>query len=118
MTAMKTSFVCITFVVLAFAASRQSALAQDDTKQQLDKLTQRVDQLDSSNQQLLVIAHRETGGAALWLFGAFCALWAQNTNRSAWVWFFMGLLFSVITVLVLLYKNSQDRLRRRVQFTG
>jgi len=42
------------------------------------------------------------------LFGAFCALWAQNTRRNAWLWFFMGAFFNVITVLVLLGKNSSD----------
>lgn len=37
-------------------------------------------------------------------------LLAQDSDsRNAWLWFFLGLLFSVITVLVLLYKNSQDR---------
>jgi hypothetical protein len=53
----------------------------------------------------------ESGGATLFLFGAFCALWAQNTGRNAWLWFFLGLLFSVITVLFLLSKNSGDRAR-------
>ena len=43
------------------------------------------------------------------LFGAFCALWAQNTGRNAWLWFFLGLFFSVITVIVLLAKNANDR---------
>src|SRR5678816_1106782 len=52
-------------------------------------------------------SHADAGIAAF-LFGAFCALWAQNTGRSAWLWFLLGALFSVITVLVLLYKNSQD----------
>lgn len=42
----------------------------------------------------------------LFLFGAFCALWAQNTGRSAWLWFFMGAIFSVFAVLVLLAKNE------------
>ena len=43
------------------------------------------------------------------LFGAFCALWAQNTRRSPWLWFFLGLFFSVIAaVIVLLVKNSDD----------
>lgn len=51
-------------------------------------------------------------GAALFLFGAFCALWAQNTGRSPWLWFFLGLFFSVITVLVLLAKNSGDMDKR------
>ncbi len=48
-------------------------------------------------------------GLVLFLFGAFCALWAQNTGRSSWLWFFLGLFFSVITVLFLLSKNAQDR---------
>ncbi|HEX2100140.1 MAG TPA: hypothetical protein VHF69_05735 [Candidatus Synoicihabitans sp.] len=53
---------------------------------------------------------RNAGGAgvAVFLFGAFCALWAQNTGRNSWLWFFLGLFFSVITVLVLLAKNSGD----------
>lgn len=50
-------------------------------------------------------------GVVFILFGAFCALWAQNTGRNSWGWFFLGLFFSVITVLVLLYKNSGDRAR-------
>jgi hypothetical protein len=48
-------------------------------------------------------------GVALFLFGVVCALWAQNTGRNPWLWFFLGLLFSVITGLVMLYKNSRDR---------
>jgi hypothetical protein len=51
-------------------------------------------------------------GAVLFLFGAFCALWAQNTGRSPWGWFFLGVFFSVITVAVLLHKNSVDRMDR------
>lgn len=45
-------------------------------------------------------------GPLLFLFGAFCALWAQNSKRNAWVWFFAGLFFHVVAVLVLLYKNQ------------
>jgi len=48
-------------------------------------------------------------GLVVFLFAAFCALWAMNTGRNSWLWFFLGLFFSVITVLVLLYKNSKDR---------
>ena len=47
------------------------------------------------------------------LFGAFCALWAQNTRRNPWGWFFLGLFFSVITVFVLLWKNADDLLLGR-----
>lgn len=48
-------------------------------------------------------------GAVLFLFGAFCALWAQNTRRNPWLWFFLGIFFHIITVLFLLTKNANDR---------
>lgn len=48
-------------------------------------------------------------GALVLLFGAFCALWAQNTGRNAWLWFFLGMIFHVIAVAMLLYKNSNAR---------
>lgn len=47
-------------------------------------------------------------GLVLFLFGAFCALWAQNTGRSPWLWFFLGVFFSIFTVLSLLHKNAAD----------
>jgi hypothetical protein len=48
-------------------------------------------------------------GGVSFLFGAFCALWAQNSGRSAWLWFFLGLFFSIITVIFVLIKNGDDR---------
>jgi hypothetical protein len=51
-------------------------------------------------------------GAVVLLFGAFCALWAQNTGRNAWLWFFLGVMFHVIAVAVLLYKNTEARKTR------
>ncbi len=50
-------------------------------------------------------------GALVLLFGAFCALWAQNTGRNPWLWFFLGVMFHVVAVLVLLAKNAEDRSR-------
>jgi hypothetical protein len=43
------------------------------------------------------------------LFGSFCALWAQNTNRSALLWFILGFFFQFFTVIILLLKNHSDR---------
>jgi hypothetical protein len=51
----------------------------------------------------------EAAGGAVFVCAALCALWAQQTGRNAWLWFFLGLFFSVITLLVLLYKNSYDK---------
>jgi len=43
---------------------------------------------------------------------AVCALWAQNTGRNAWLWFFLGLFLNWIALLVMLSKNSKDRALR------
>ncbi|HYH78762.1 MAG TPA: hypothetical protein VEX86_03175 [Longimicrobium sp.] len=48
-------------------------------------------------------------GFVLFLFGAFCALWAQNTGRSPWLWFLGGVFLNVLVVIVLLIKNANDR---------
>ena len=48
-------------------------------------------------------------GFVTFLFGIFCAYWAQTTNRNPWAWFFFGLFLAPIAGVVLLYKNSKDR---------
>lgn len=48
-------------------------------------------------------------GFVTFLFGIFSAYWAQTTNRSAWLWFFMGFFFAPITGIVLLVKNNKDK---------
>jgi len=98
-------------VVLAMLAP-QLVIAQQNLEQRVENLEHRV-----AGQPSIFQVQGPSGGV-LFLFGAFCALWAQNTNRSAWLWFFLGLLFSVITVIVLLVKNllvknSDDREQRK-----
>ncbi|MBN4003245.1 hypothetical protein [Nostoc sp. LPT] len=56
---------------------------------------------------------RQVGGIAVFCIGAFCALSAQNTGRNAWLWFFLGIFFAPITVIVLLTKNSADKRSQR-----
>jgi hypothetical protein len=75
------------------------------------RLNQRIDELDARVDRLRV--RTNAGGLIAFLFGAFCALWAQNTRRNPWGWFFLGLFFSVITVFVLLWKNADDLLEGR-----
>jgi hypothetical protein len=91
----------------------QSATAQEDLQKRMDEVKRRVEQLEAKQRAPVTEVHRESGGAVLLLFGAFCALWAQNTNRDPWAWFFLGLIFNVITVLVLLSKNADDRRQAR-----
>ena len=106
---MQAKIVATAIMVLLCPVYLNTTLAQDDMNSRLQSVTQRVSNLEEKENQLLEIAHREAGSAVILLFGAFCALWAQNTNRSAWLWFFLGILFNVLTVIVLLCKNSQDR---------
>lgn len=91
----------ILLLVLIVIGCATPALAQTEGER-LQGLETRVSSLEQKVQRV------GGTGAGLFLFGAFCALWAQNTGRNAWLWFFLGFLFSVIAVLVLLYKNSND----------
>jgi hypothetical protein len=76
--------------------------------------TTRIEQLESEVAALKQGSRwRWDLGGVSFLFGAFCALWAQNSGRRPWLWFFLGFLFTFITVIVLLVKNSNDRVRRR-----
>jgi len=77
------------------------ALAAPDVAAQ--SLEQRVRSLENEVDGMASV------GLVLFLYGVFCALWAQNTNRSAWGWFFLGLFFGPLTTLFLLAKNAGDR---------
>ena len=83
--------------------------ADEQTDRRIAELERRINSVPTRIQ-----THGDNG-ALVFLFGVFCTLWAQNTGRSAWLWFFLGLFFSVITVIVLLYKNSNDLARRRLK---
>jgi hypothetical protein len=43
-----------------------------------------------------------------YLFGLFCAYWAQTTGRNPWLWSFLGFFFAPITGLVLLNENRKE----------
>lgn len=73
------------------------ALAQADFEQRISSLEHKT------------AGQHEGAGVAVFVCAAFCALWAQNTGRNPWLWFFLGLFFSVIVIFVLLYKNSQEK---------
>ncbi|MGO9918056.1 MAG: hypothetical protein ACLQIB_25615 [Isosphaeraceae bacterium] len=90
----------------------QAVLADEQTDRRIAELERRIEHLPTP------IQTHGPDGAVFFLFGAFCALWAQNTGRNAWLWFFLGLFFNVITVLVLLWKNSDDRAQRRSKGGG
>jgi hypothetical protein len=100
-------------VTVFLISQARSAAAQEDLQKRVDQLGQRIAQLEAKQRQPVTEVHQEAAAIALFLFGAFCALWAQNTNRNPWLWFFLGLFFNIITVLFLLVKNSDDRRQAR-----
>ena len=84
------------FVLVTSLALPAQLLAQSELEQRVSRLEREV-------------TSEGGAGVAVFVCAAFCALWAQNTKRNPWLWFFLGLLFSVVTVLVLLRKNADDR---------
>jgi hypothetical protein len=95
------------YLLLIFAVLCSGHAFSQPEPQRVTQLEYRVSTLEQKIKQV------GDQGLVLILFGAFCALWAQNSGRSGWTWFFLGLLFSVITVLFLLAKNSADIDRSR-----
>lgn len=99
-------------IVAVFVVGYLSVLGVSAAQAQPSGLEDRVSRLESNVSRVEANVRDQAGTASMFvLFGAFCALWAQNTGRSAWRWFFLGLFFNVVTVLVLLSKNSNDRAR-------
>ncbi len=76
---------------------------------QPSNLDDRVSALEAQVGTLNSTRHNGAEGALAILFGIVCALWAQNTGRNPWLWFFLGAFFNVITGFVLLWKNAADR---------
>ena len=114
------TFLCWLLIFACFCSSARAqqktptaqpaALQQEVTKlkSQVKVLKDRVQVLSAKGKPNLPNQSEvSTGGVAI-LFGAFCALWAQNTRRNALFWFICGVFFNVITVLILLYKNSKS----------
>lgn len=95
-------FIALVFALICFSAPLE-ALAQL-TERRVERVESRVDKLER--------AGRNYAPASL-VAGVLAALWAQNTRRNAWLWFFTGVFFAPITLVVLLYKNSVDIDRRK-----
>lgn len=100
------SVASLTGLVILSVVAGSTAVAQE--RDEVSALRDRVDSLESQIDRLGSRVEDGWGGAVAILFGAFCALWAQNTGRNPWLWFFMGVIFSCITVLFLLSKNAND----------
>lgn len=97
------SFTVLTLTVVLLFMNQQSFGQHQEIEK---KVSQIESQITTLNSNLKTYA---SSSFVLFLSGAFCALWAQNTGRNAWLWFFMGMIFSLFAILVLLFKNSADK---------
>jgi hypothetical protein len=116
----------ISFIIFAMVAAmlicvRVSAQEDDAAlKPVTEKLNDQIRQLEDevsmlkiqiANQQQQAHSHN-TGyaslGIVLFLCGAFCALWAQDSGRRPWFWFVMGFILPLLTVIALLIRNAED----------
>jgi hypothetical protein len=102
--------------------SVQVSAQEGNTSLQLvtDKLNDQITQLNDEVSMLrvqLTNQQQQAGsnkteyasiGIVLFLCGAFCALWAQDSGRKPWFWFVVGFIFPLVTVIILLVKNSED----------
>lgn len=60
------------------------ASAEEKTEERVKALESQVSQLESAIADKVGV-----GGIVFLLDGIFCALWAQNAGRNAWLWFFL-----------------------------
>jgi 4-hydroxybenzoate polyprenyltransferase len=90
-------------IVLAAFFAPTDAIAQL-TERRVENLETRVRTIERESRSYT---------AAAFIGAVLAALWAQNTLRNSWLWFFVTLFFAPIALLVLLYKNSVDVRNRR-----
>lgn len=123
-TIVKLAMLCL--VLLAPSSGRAAQASNDDLaamkarlesiEREARELESRINKLEgndrffsgSINGQKYSFSIPSTASLGL-VIGCFCALWAQNTKRNAWLWFFMGGCFAPIALFVLLAKNSEHQ---------
>lgn len=106
---LRTSFWTLALALgLLLAPPLPAASIQDEASAPAQSLESRVTALETRVRELAREVDQLPVGMILFLTGAFCALWAQNTGRSAWLWFFLGLFFNVFTLVAVLVKNGRE----------
>jgi hypothetical protein len=97
---MRRLILCLLLLLAAPATAPLHARQVDNNR--VAAVESRVSELEAG------VKDAASTGLVLFFIGSFCALWAQNTRRNAWAWFFFGAVLNFIALLVLLYKNAED----------
>lgn len=80
---------------------------------QLDRLPNEIQQIEN---RLNRLERDSTIGISLFVSGILCALWAQYTRRSAWLWFFFGLILAPIALITMVWKNANGLASGKIGF--
>jgi hypothetical protein len=114
-----TAATSVWMVLGALSLSWSQEVAPTATAREVGELRMQIARLEERLRSAEVKgADDKNVGIALMAAAGLCALWAQNTGRSAWLWFFFGLILSPIAVIAMLYKNARDRDARRFMDGG
>ncbi len=98
-------------ILCNFSVFGQTEQSVNDSiaRQKIEILENKIDDLERENDTLENnIKNNKTTGFLIFFIGIFCAYWAQNSGRNPWLWFFCGIFFNVITLVVLLIRNKED----------
>ena len=112
-------------IILCCLACVGKAQAKADVEQlegRIQQLEKRLQNLEAEGKFFTISAGpakieangRDAASFTLFCFGVVCALWAQNTGRGSWRWFFFGLLLGPLAAIVMLVKNSNDKSRQSI----
>ena len=99
--------------LLSFGATANVKLAEPDLNLKIEQLSNRVNYFESmihdNKTEIQTLTEAVTNNAfTLFMFAFFCAWWAKSTGRSALGWFFLGLIFHVLTAIVLVSKTKRN----------
>jgi hypothetical protein len=108
---------CLGLFPAPAAAQPSGGTSIDSLRWDINRLEREVDLLNDEVRSLRddVGELRDQGAEAaaipvallLFFTGVFCALWAQSTGRSGFVWFFLGVFFHLFTLLAVLVFNAR-----------
>ncbi len=108
---MRYILVLLSFLSLSVFANTYANSEKSNFGTQIDQLKSRLyyieQRVTENNSEIETIAKAVKGNALpLILFAFFCAWWAKSTGRSTLGWFFLGLLFHVLTAIALVSKTE------------
>ena len=117
-------FVKTGFVILCLFCCFPAWLLSELPTEDILRVSKPVPQVQIDAEQLRLIERRSARSEALtrniltllalmFLFGAFCAIWAQNADKNPCLWFAAGFFGTLFAVGAILWLNPKTKRRKR-----